>query len=166
MENQTTSSAESQKKKNLKLLEAIFFVSGKYLSMSELIALSNLDPATISELIESLKRKYNGRDSAIVLIEKNGLWKMDVCPEYSWIAHKYAGGSSEFSKAEQETLAIIAYKQPIKQSIVVKIRGNKAYDHIKKFVELNLVKRKKMGHTWELELTEEFYNYFKLAEKS
>jgi len=89
---------------------------------------------------------------------------MDVAQEYSGIINKLATGSSEFSKAEQETLAIIAFKQPIKQSIVIKIRGNKAYDHIKKFVGLNLIKKKKIGHTYDLNLSNDFYDYFNVAD--
>jgi len=64
-----------------------------------------------------------------------------------------------------KTLAVIAYKQPIKQSVVIKIRGNKSYDHIKKFRDLGLVVAKKMGHTNELSLSEEFYEYFNVHEK-
>ena len=75
-----------------------------------------------------------------------------------------ATGSSEFSKAEQETLAIIAFKQPIKQSVIIKIRGNKAYDHIQKFAGLGLIKKKKTGHTNELSLSEDFYDYFGVVE--
>ena len=71
-------------------------------------------------------------------------------------------GQAEFSKAEQETLAIIAYKQPIKQSSIVRIRGNKAYNHIKHMMEVGLVKGKKCSRTVELSLSEEFYNYFNL----
>jgi len=85
---------------------------------------------------------------------------MDVRQEYTNIINKFATGTSEFTKAEKETLAIIAYKHPIKQSVVIKIRGNKAYDHIKKYVELGLVNKKKVGHTNELTLSEEFYDYF------
>jgi chromosome segregation and condensation protein ScpB len=73
-----------------------------------------------------------------------------------------AGGKSEFSKAEQETLGIIAFKQPIKQSVIIKIRGNKAYEHIQKFVDLNLIIKKKTGHTNELSLSDDFYDYFTL----
>ena len=75
-----------------------------------------------------------------------------------------ATGSSEFTKAEQGTLAIIAYKHPIKQSVIIKIRGNKAYDHIKKFSDLGLIKKKKTGHTHELSLSEDFYDYFSISE--
>lgn len=150
---------------NLKILEAVFFISGRYLSMSELISLSDLNPIIIRDLIERLKDKYNKENSAIEIVEKSGLWKMDVRQEYSDIINKLATGSAEFSKAEQETLAIIAYKQPIKQSVIIKIRGNKSYDHIKKFSDLGLIKKKKMGHTHELSLSDDFYDYFSVQDK-
>jgi len=151
---------ETKEKEDMKKLEAVLFVSGKYLSMSELVALSDLNPIIISNLIEKLKEKYEENDSAIEIVKKKELWKMDVKQEYSKIVNKLATGSAEFSKAEQETLAIIAFKQPIKQSILIKIRGNKAYDHVKKFHELNLVRKKKTGHTYELSLSDDFYDYF------
>ena len=88
------------------------------------------------------------------------MWKMDVRPQYHNIINKLAGGRSEFSKAERETLGIIAFKQPIKQSVLIKIRGNKAYDHIKKFSDLELIKKKKTGHTYELSISDDFYDYF------
>ena len=81
------------------------------------------------------------------------------------MVNKLATGSSEFTKAEQETLAIIAYKHPVKQSVIIKIRGNKAYDHIKKFIQLGLIKAKKLGHTLELTLSENFYNYFHIEKR-
>ena len=156
---------ESREKEDLKRLEAVFFISGRYLSMSELISLSDLNPIIIRELIEKLQDKYENMDSAMQIIEKNGLWKMDVKPEFEDIINKLATGNAEFTKAEQETLAIIAYKQPIKQSVIIKIRGNKAYDHIKKFADLNLLKKKKEGHTHLLMLADDFYDYFSVKEK-
>jgi segregation and condensation protein B len=154
---------EAREKEDLKRLEAIFFVSGRFLTMQDLVSLSDLNPVIITDLLERLKEKYEKEDSALRIVEKQGMWKMDVKQEYSDLINRLATGSSEFSKAEQETLAIIAYKQPIKQSVIVKIRGNKAYDHIKKFVELGLLKKKKMGHTHELNLSEEFYDYFNIS---
>jgi len=149
---------------NLKTLEAVFFISGRFLSMPELISLSDLNPIIIKDLIEKLAEKYSQEDSAIEIIKKNGLWKMDIKAEYSHLVNKLATGSSEFSKAEQGTLAIIAFKQPIKQSVIIKIRGNKAYDHIKKFSDLSLVKKKRQGHTYELSLSKDFYDYFSISE--
>lgn len=155
---------EAKEKESLKMLEAVFFVSGRFLNMQDLISLSDLNPIIIRELIEKLQEKYSKSESAIEIIEKSGHWKMDVRPEYHGIINKLATGSSEFTKAEQETLAIIAYKQPIKQSVIIKIRGNKAYDHVKKFCELSLLKKKKMGHTHELSLSDDFYDYFNVNE--
>ena len=157
-------SEEFKTKDNLKKLEAIFFVSGKFLTIPELISLTDLNPIILRDLIDRLKDKYSKEDSAIEIIEKNGMWKMDVRQEYSNIVNQLAGGRSEFTKAEQETLAIIAFKQPIKQSVIIKIRGNKAYEHIKKFNDLALITRKKMGHTHELNLSDDFYDYFNVAD--
>ena len=157
-------SEEFKTKENLKKLEAIFFVSGKFLTIPELISLTDLNPIILQDLIDRLKEKYSKEDSAIEIIEKNSMWKMDVRQEYLHLINKLAGGRSEFTKAEQETLAIIAFKQPIKQSVIIKIRGNKAYEHIKKFSDLELIKKKKMGHTHELNLSDDFYDYFSVAE--
>lgn len=149
---------------SLKRIEAILFVSGKFLDVKELIALSDMNPITIRENLERLKEDYEKRDSGLQIVKKNEMWKMDVKPEYARIVNRLASGASEFSKAEQETLAIIAFKQPAKQSVIIKIRGNKAYDHIKRFAELNLIRKKKTGHTYELSLSDDFYNYFNVSE--
>ena len=133
---------DSKEQENLKIIEAVLFISGKFLNMQELVSLSDLNPIIIKELIDKIRERYEKSGSAIEIVEKNGLWKMDVCQEYSGIVNKLATGDSEFSKAEKETLAIIAFKQPIKQSVIIKIRGNKAYDHIKKFSDLDLIRKK------------------------
>lgn len=155
-----------EQEEDLNKIEAIFFISGRFLSMQELISLSDINPIMIKELIKELKEKYNKENSAIEIVEKNNLWKMDVKKKYFDIINKFAMGKSEFSKSEQQTLAIIAYKQPIKQSVLIRIRSNKAYDHIKKFRDLGLIKRKKLGHTYELSLSDDFYDYFNVQEGS
>ena len=148
---------------NLKRVEAALFIAGRWLSLQELISLTNINPISIKELIKTLKGKYEQDNTAIEILEKDNLWKMDIKKQYLKIVNKLVTGSSEFTKAEQETLAVIAYKQPVKQSIIIKIRGNKAYSHVKKFIQLNLLKAKKSGHTLELKLSEDFYNYFNVS---
>jgi len=155
---------EVRQGEDMKILEAVLFVSGRFLNMKELIPLSGLNPIIIRDSLKKLSLKYDDRKSAIQIIEKSGAWKMDVRQEFSFLINKLATGSSEFLKAEQKTLAIIAFKQPIKQSVLIKIRGNKAYEHIKKFVDLGLIKKKKIGHTYELSLSDEFYDYFNVNE--
>ena len=90
---------------------------------------------------------------------------MDVVEKYHYLINRLATGTCEFTKAEQETLAIIAYKQPVKQSVVIKIRGNKAYQHIKNFTDIGFLNSKKLGHTKELTLSEEFDRYFHISKK-
>ena len=55
---------ESKQIENLKKLEAIFFVSGRFLSMPELISLSDLNPILIREIIEKLQERYLRRHLA------------------------------------------------------------------------------------------------------
>jgi segregation and condensation protein B len=153
---------EGREIENLKKVEAALFLAARFLSVQELVLLTDINPLMLKELLEKLKNKYDQEESAIEIINKETLWKMDVGQEYVGMINKLATGSSEFTKAEQETLAVIAYKQPVKQSIIIKIRGNKAYDHIRHFIEIGLIQAKKAGHTKELKLSDEFFEYFHL----
>lgn len=152
-----------QEKKSQDLIEASLFVAGRFLNIEELIRLTDLSPLLIRNSLSSLIKKYE--NGPVKIISKSDSWKMDVASEYHYLINKLATGTTEFTKAEQETLAIIAYKQPIKQSVVIKIRGNKSYDHIKKFQDLGLVVAKPKGHTLELSLSDEFYEYFNVHDK-
>jgi len=156
---------EAQEIESMKKIEAALFLSARYLSLQELVLLTDVNPLMLKELIERLIVKYNSDDCAIEIVSKENMWKMDVGQEYVSMVNKLATGTSEFTKAEQETLAVIAYKQPVKQSVVVKIRGNKAYDHVKKFSDVGLVIGKKVGHTKELRLSDDFFDYFHLTKK-
>lgn len=157
---------EIRETENLKKIEAALFLSARFLNLQELVLLTDINPLMLRELIEKLIEKYNKEDSAIEIVVKENMWKMDVAKEYVGMVNKLATGSSEFTKAEQETLAVIAYKQPVKQSVIINIRGNKAYDHIKHFIEVGLVVGKRAGHTKELNLSDDFFDYFHLARKS
>jgi segregation and condensation protein B len=165
----TSSSQEeldiSEERKNLKKVEAALFISARYLSIQELVELTDINPLLLKELLEKLRDYYQKMDSSIEILNKDDFWKMDIRQEYFKMINKLATGKAELSKAEQETLAIIAYKQPVKQSVIIKIRGNKAYDHVKHFTDIGLVKSRKAGHTNELSLSESFYDYFHLEKK-
>jgi segregation and condensation protein B len=156
---------ETNEIENLKKLEAALFLSARFLSLQELVLLTDINPLMLRELVEKLIQKYNHDDSAIEIVSKENLWKMDVRQEYVGMINKLATGSAEFTKAEQETLAVIAYKQPVKQSIIINIRGNKAYDHIKHFSDIGLVIGKRVGHTKELRLSDDFFEYFHLVKR-
>jgi segregation and condensation protein B len=155
---------EGEEIKNLKRVEAALFISGRFLSLQELVTLTDINPILLRELMDKLIGKFDDKN-AIEILHREGSWKMDVKQEYRDMVNRLATGTAEFSKAEQETLAVVAYKQPVKQSIIIKIRGNKAYEHIKHFIEIGLMRGKRMGHTKELTLSEDFYDYFNLQKK-
>jgi len=144
-------------------IEAALFIAGRYLTLQELIMLTDINPIMLKSLLRNLEKKYS--HGTFRIIRRGESYKMDIAEKYHYIINKLATGSTEFTKAEQETLAIIAYKQPIKQSVIIKIRGNKSYDHIKKFRQLGLVIAKRVGHTLDLSLSEEFYEYFNVHQK-
>jgi len=150
---------------NLKKVEAALFISARFLNLQELVMLTDINPLMLRELIEKLVHKYNQEESAIEIIVKDNMWKMDVRSEYVSMINKLATGSAEFTKSEQETLAVIAYKQPVKQSVIINIRGNKSYEHIKNFISIGLVVSKRVGHTLELKLSDDFFKYFHLQKK-
>ena len=156
---------ESAEIENTKKVEAALFIAGRFLTLQELVMLTDINPLMIKEILEKLIEKYND-NSGIEIIEKGDGWKMDVRQEHVSMINKLATGSAEFTKAEQETLAVIAYKQPVKQSVIIKIRGNKAYDHIKHFIDIGLVQAKKAGRTKELKLSDDFFEYFHLQKKN
>lgn len=154
---------EARERDNIRKVEAALFVSGKFMSLKELVALTDINPLLLRDILRTLEEKYKGK--GVEIIRREELWKMDVHPDFVYMVNRLATGNSEFTKAEQETLAIIAYKQPIKQSTLIKIRGNKAYDHVAKFVEMGLIMKKKTGHTADISLSESFYNYFNVTDK-
>jgi len=150
--------------KNEALVEAALFITGRFVALHELVSLTNINPISLKEILGNLQKKYE-KNSAMIISNRDDRYKMDVRPEFHTLINKLALGEHEFTRAEQETLAVIAYKQPIMQAVIVKIRGNKAYDHIKHLIEVGLVRGKKKSHTLELTLGETFYDYFSLDEK-
>ena len=156
---------ETNETESMKKIEAVLFLSARFVNLQELIMYTDINPLMLKELLAKLTEKYSKDDSAIEIVKKENMWKMDIKEEYVSLINKLATGNAEFTKAEQETLAVIAYKQPVKQSVIINIRGNKAYDHIKKFVEVGLVQGKRVGHTKELSLSDTFFEYFHLVKK-
>lgn len=154
---------EDREKENQEKVEAALFISGRFLNLQDLIMLTDINPIMLKEILHQLEKKYS--IGALKLVNRSNSWKMDVSKKYHYLINRLATGTAEFTKAEQETLATIAYKQPIKQSVIIKIRGNKAYDHIHKFREIGLLDAKRVGHTLELTLSEEFYEYFDVHKK-
>src|SRR6476646_6017810 len=109
-----------------KLLEAALFASGRPLPASELAA---LDPtASADELMEALdemRLRYDTEGHGIELVELGGGWQILTRPEYTETIERaqLATRPARLSAAALETLAIVAYRQPIGRAEIEEIRG-------------------------------------------
>lgn len=141
-----------------KLVEAALFMTNKPLALRELSKIAGVKSLNyIREIIEELRAEYEGR--AIEIIEFPDGWIMQVKDEFLDKV-RHLTPYSDLSEGHKRALAIIAYKEPIKQSELIKIQGNKAYDYIKFLERKGLVKSEKEGRTKILMLTSEFERYF------
>ena len=151
---------------NKNKVEAILFTTGRFLSFEEISKLSGIGSlGYLKETLNQLKQDYNGRESALEILEENGKWKLNIRKEFLYLTEKLLS-NAELELPIQETLAVIAYKQPAIQSDVIKVRGNKAYDHISLLKELNFVISERFGRTRLLKLTPKFYDYFDVVKDS
>ena len=149
-----------QRQEDKKKVEAVLFTTGKFMAIEEISNGAGIgSPGYVKELLEELRKEYEAKDSAMYVQDVEGKFKLNIKKEYGHIANKLVA-TTEMDNSTTKTLAVIAYKDPAFQSDIIKIRGNKAYEHIKKFAEMGLVNKKKIGHTAELTLTEQFHEYF------
>ena len=145
-------------------VEAVLFTVGKFLTIEEIAKACGIgSPGIIKDTLNSLKKKYENEDTPLMLEEKDSRYKLTLKKQYLPLTQKLIS-ESEFDRPTQETLAIIAYKNPVLQSEVVKIRGNMAYDHIKLLREQSLITSEKKGRTRLLKIAPAFYDYFDIIE--
>ena len=145
-------------------VEAVLFTTGRFIGLEELSKLCGIGSiGYLKEILHELKKDYEKRDSALEIIEQGEKWKLNIKKDYLYLTENLLT-STELDKPTQETLAVIAYKNPALQSEVVKIRGNTAYDHIKLLKELDFITVEPSGRTRILKLTNKFYDYFDIVE--
>lgn len=143
-------------------IEAILYTLGKFVTIDELSKLASTTPEQVKKTIEQLKQDYSKRETALTIQELDNKIKLNIKKEFGYITNKLLS-DKELDNPTTKTLAIIAYKNPAKQSGIIKIRGNKAYGHIKSLTESNLISSEKLGRTRLLKLTSHFYDYFDIA---
>ncbi len=108
------------------IIEAILMASNTPLKISEIQALFDLheQPTTdeIKEALQILKYKLDGR--GIELKEVSSGWRLQVPQKFSpWVSRLFEEKPSRYSRALLETLALIAYRQPISRGDIEEIRG-------------------------------------------
>jgi len=148
-----------------KKIEALLFSSGRRMSIEELGNLLKIEPDALVSVLEDLREDYAKNDSALVVVNDGIYWKLTNKPNFLELVKKIVS-KTELSKTLMETLAVIAFKYPIKQADLIKIRSNKAYDHLKELEDLGYISRQKHGRSKLIKLTERFFDYFDLKEEN
>jgi segregation and condensation protein B len=142
-------------------VEALLFAYGKYVDEDIISSLCNIDKRKIKKLLEQLKKDYETRNSALMIFQQEHSWKINVREKYLSLVRKIVA-DTELARSVMETLAVIAWKSPIYQSEVVRIRGNKCYDHIDELEASGYITKEKKGRSYTLKTSEKFFNYFEI----
>ena len=143
-------------------IEALLFSSGRKMPIEELSKLTRTSSEEVVQSLNQLREDYEKRDTALHVYEEGGEWKLTIKEKYASIVRRIVT-DTELTKSLMETLAVIASKTPVLQSQVIKIRTNKAYEHLSELEKTGFIKRTKYGRTKKIGLTEKFFNYFDLS---
>lgn len=142
------------------LLEAALFVSDTPLTVERLVSIVGIgSEEQVRQLLAQIRNELKAADRGIVLEETPEGFELRVRQEYRDRVAKLAP-FSDLSDGMLRTLAIIAARQPIKQSIIVKYQGNKVYGYIRDLEAKGLIKAEKFGRTKLVTVTSGFENYF------
>ena len=154
----------------LPALEALLFSSDQPLPLSLLAESLDLAPDIVAEGLLALGREYEARGAGIQLREIAGGWQIVTAPEQAeWVGRLLRGKKKmRLSRAALETMAIIAYKQPVTKSEVEAIRGVDSSGVMGTLLERNLVtirgRSKVVGRPLLYGTTQEFLEYFGLRD--
>ena len=155
--------AELKKASVKNKIEAVLFSSGHKMSLNEISKLCRCQKEDALSSLFELRKEYDEKQSSLMLVEEGDFWKFSVRDNYIPIVRKIVT-ETELTKSVLETLAVIAFKYPILQSDLIKIRTNKAYDHLAELEGAGYISRQKEGRTNLIKLTEKFFKYFDLTE--
>ena len=108
------------------IIEALLFSSSRPLNEKEILSAFDLRSAPtsneIKEALKSIEEKYS--ENSIELVKVASGYRLRIRQEYSsWVAKLWEAKPQKYSRALLETLALIAYKQPITRGEIEEVRG-------------------------------------------
>ncbi len=151
-------------------LEALLFSSDQPLTLSLLVESLDAPPDQVAEALVALESGYAARGAGVQVREIAGGHLLVTAPEHSeWVGRLLRGRKKmRLSRAALETIAIIAYKQPVTKSEVEAIRGVDSSGVLATLLERSLVtirgRSKVIGRPLLYGTTQEFLDYFGLRE--
>jgi segregation and condensation protein B len=154
------------------IIEALIFVSEEPLSAKSLAEVLKLDKAIVEEALDRLANEFNARQSGLQLREVAGGWQFATRPEYHEHVRTFlkTRPSAKLSIASLETLAVIAYRQPITVPEILEIRGVQSPSAIKTLLDKKLIvakgRKETVGRPMMYGTSKEFLLQFGLKDLS
>ncbi len=143
-------------------VEAVLFAVGKEISVEKIVSLTGAEITSVEAELKILQEEYLARDHSLQLLKRDdGMWKLTVRDEFVPLVSSIVE-STEIDGALMQTLAVIAWKYPVVQSEIVKLRGSSAYEHMRELVEQGFIIKERYGRTYRVRLTKKFFQYFDL----
>jgi segregation and condensation protein B len=123
------------------IIEALIFVSEEPLAAKVIAEVLREDRAVVEEALAELSKEFNGRNGGLQLREVAGGWQFATRPEYHEHVRAYLKSrpSAKLSIASLETLAVIAYKQPVTVPEILEIRGVQSPSSVKTLLDKKLI---------------------------
>ncbi len=156
-----------------KIIETLLFITDRPVKVSRLVdVIENTTAKEVREAISKLQDDYAVRGSAVQIMEIAGGYQMCTKPEYGrWVRRLYNEKmTTRLSNAALETLAIIAYKQPLTRAEMEGIRGVDVAGPLEKLLDRGLVRvvgrKDTIGHPMVYGTTDEFLRMFGLNKVS
>ena len=137
-----THDADMNLEENLKsAVEAILMISDTPMSMLTIATALERPVNEIRELVFSLKDEYDQADRGFELREVGGGWRIYVRQTYDWAVKLFLANEnpSKLSQAALETLAVIAYRQPISRGQIASIRAVNVDSVVKTLLSRGLI---------------------------
>lgn len=124
------------------IIEGVLFASGDPITIREIGEIINASEKKVEELVERLSKDYKKESRGLHIIRFNNKVQLSTKPEYGDYIKRLIkpGGRQNLSQAALETLAIIAYKQPITRIEIDEIRGVRSDRAIATLIERGLIK--------------------------
>lgn len=148
------------------VVESLLFISGEAVPLTAIAQTIEMDKATARAIVQSLADKYEAEQRGIRIVEINGSYQMCTAAEcFTYIRSMYKSPQRQgLTQSLLETLAIIAYKQPITKGQIEEIRGVSAEHAVSKLVEKKLIcevgRLDAPGKPILFGTTEDFLRYF------
>ncbi|MBF93461.1 MAG: hypothetical protein CMB78_06800 [Euryarchaeota archaeon] len=141
------------------ILEAILFGAGRSMSLEELSEMLGEPKGVILVGLTNLRKIVDQRDGcAMQLTDVSGRWIFEVRPELSsFLPESFR---ADIPQRLLPAAALVAYHQPMPQSQLVDMLGQRAYDHVRDLAEIGLIDRRRDGLTRRLTTTRRFAEYF------